>query len=328
VTIIDTNHIFVEKKMKRRSDATYVADLPPFKRILPYAMPKRCDAVVYHEFTVDLTEGIRFIKKLNRNDPGDHTYRVFELFLSALLRTITVRPHLNRFIMNYDCWQRNELSLNFVVKEDYTDEAPEHTAILYFEPDMTFPEIASIINRTIEESRNGGDGNDTDSAIGFFLHFPKWVLRSLLAIIRFFDVIGLAPKALRDADGLHASAFVANLGSINLSGSPHHHLYEWGTTSLFLTMGMLKRKRMVDEEGNQTHMDTMQIGVSVDERIADGFYFIKSMQILQDHLSHPELLMQRPQIPALPPSAKEVAKKHRIKRKVRRKRRRFLRKSA
>lgn len=314
--------------MKRRSDATYVAGLPPFKRILPYAMPKRSDAVVYHGFTVDLTEGIRFIKRLNQEEPGDHKYRVFELFLCALLRTIAVRPQLNRFIMNYDCWQRNELSLNFVVKENYTDEAPEHTAIIYFEPDMTFPEMASIINHTIEVSRKGGKENDTDSAIEFFLHFPKWLLRSIIATIRLFDVLGLAPKALRDADGLHASVFVANLGSINLLGSPHHHLYEWGTTSLFITMGMLRRKRIIDEEGNRTHKDTMEIGVSLDERIADGFYFIKSIQILQNYLNNPDLLMQRPELPGSPPSVKEVAKKRRKKRKALRKRRKSLRKSA
>ncbi len=310
--------------MKRRLDATYVADLPPFKRILPYAMPKRSDAVVYHQFTVNLTQGIRFIKHLNKIGEGDHKYRVFELFLAALLRTIATRPHLNRFIMNYDCWQRNELSLNFVVKEDYTDEAAEHTAIIYFKPDMTFPEIASLVNKTIEESRHGSDDNSTDAAIHFFLRFPKLLLRFLVGIIRYFDVRGFAPKILRDADGLHASAFVANLGSINLLGSPHHHLYEWGTTSLFLTMGALKRKRVIDEEGNQDYIDTMDIGVSLDERIADGFYFIKSIQVLQDYLEHPQQLMERPELGEVILTRKEK----RMQKKAKRKRRKAMKKSA
>lgn len=314
--------------MKRRPDATFVAGLPPFKRIFPYIMPKRVDSIVYHQFNVDLTEGVRFIKQLNKDQPGDHKYRIFELFLAALLRTIATRPHLNRFIMNYDCWQRNELSLNFVVKEDYTDEAPEHTAIIYFDPDMTFPEIASLINKTIENSRKGGSDNDTDAAIEFFLHFPKFLLRFLVALIGFLDVKGLAPKALRDADGLHASAFVANLGSINLMGSPHHHLYEWGTTSLFITMGALRRKRVIDEKGNRNFIDTMEIGVSLDERISDGFYFIKSMQVLQDYLYDPEQLMEPASLPKANPTRKEVAKQKRAMKKARKKRRRKMQKSA
>ncbi|MCB5231234.1 MAG: 2-oxoacid:acceptor oxidoreductase [Sphaerochaetaceae bacterium] len=283
--------------MKRRNDATYVKDIDPYKRIFPYIMPTRNGSVVYHQFSVDLTKGVQFIKKLNKESPSDHQYRVFELFLAALIRTIAVRPHLNRFIMNYKYWQRNELSLNFVVKEDYTDEAPEHSAVIYFEPDMTFEEVAKTINETIVKSRKGTDGNDTDKAIEFFLKFPSWIIRFLAAILRYLDKKGVAPKALRDADGLHVSAFVANLGSINLLGSPHHHLYEWGTTSIFVTMGALKRRRIVDDEGTRTFADSMEIGVTLDERIADGFYFIKSIGVLQHYLNNPELLNQRLVLP-------------------------------
>ena len=314
--------------MKRRNDATYVADILPFKRIMPYVMPKRNDSLVYHQFSIDLTKGVSFIKDMNSTDPGDHQYRVFELFLAALLRTIAMRPQLNRFLMNYDYWQRNELSLNFVVKEDYTDEAPEHISIIYFEPEMTLPEMASIINRTIDNSRKGGEDNDTDSAVEFFLHFPKWFLRFAVSIIKLLDWKGIAPKALRDADGLHASAFVANLGSINLKGSPHHHLYEWGTTSLFVTMGMLRRKRVVDEDGQRSFIDTMEIGVTVDERIADGFYFIKSMHLLQDYLDNPEKLMERPRLPSPIPTLREVKRHKKAAKKARRRQKREERKSA
>ena len=279
--------------MKRRNDATFVTNLIPYKRILPYLMPKRTDSLVYHQFSIDLTQTLRFIKKLNKDENKDHQYRVFEFFLAAFMRTVVLRPQLNRFIMNYDCWQRDELSLNFVVKEDYTDEAPEHSAILYFEPTMTFPEMATIINKTIEDGRKGGQDNDSDAAINFFLHFPKLVLRFIMSIMKFIDVLGFAPKALRDVDGLHATAFVANLGSINLLGSPHHHLYEWGTTSIFITMGMMQRKRYTNEDGERSFVDKMEIGVTLDERIADGFYFIKSIQVLQNILDHPETMMER-----------------------------------
>ena len=314
--------------MKRRNDATYVADLAPFKRIFPYAMPRRCDSVVYHQFTVEMTNAVRFIKDLNKREPGDHTYRVFELFLAALLRTMVMRPNLNRFLMDYRCWQRNELSLNFVVKEDYTDDAPEHSAIIYFEPEMTFVEIASVINKTIESSRKGDSDNKTDRAINLFLKLPSWLLRLVVGIIGHIDKKGFAPKALRDADGLHASAFIANLGSINLMGSPHHHLYEWGTTSLFLTMGALRRKRILDERGERSYIDTMEIGVTVDERIADGFYFTKSMALLQTYLDNPEKLMERPELPASEPTYKEMKRKRRVARKSNRRKRRRLKKSA
>lgn len=309
--------------MKKRNDATYVGDLIPYKRIFPYVMPKRTDSVVYHQFSLDITRGLQFLKDLNKNHPIDHKVRVFELFIAALMRTFVLRPHLNRFLMNYDCWQRNDLSVNFVVKEDYTDEAPEHSAIIYFDPSMTLTEMAAKINSTIEESRTGGRDNDTDSAIEFFLHFPKLVLRFLIMCMRTLDRWGIAPKALRDADGLHASAFIANLGSINLPGNLHHHLYEWGTTSVFITMGMLQRKRIVDAEGRKSHIDTIEVGVTVDERITDGFYFIKSISVLQDHLRYPEKLMERPVIPPPNPTLKEIRKRKREQKRLKRKEKRI-----
>ena len=303
--------------MKRRNDATYVADLDPYKRIFPYIMKRRNDSLVYHQFKIDLTRGVQFIKDMNHQNPGDHQYRVFELFLAAMMRTFAMRPQLNRFLANYEIWQRNELSLNFVVKEDYSDEAPEHSSIVYFQPEMTFPEMASIINRTIENARNGGTDNDSDRAIDFFLHFPKWFIRMFVLLAGWLDWHGIAPKALRDADGLHATAFVANLGSIGLEGSPHHHLYQWGTTSVFVTMGTMRRRRVINENNQRSFIDQMDIGVTLDERIADGFYFIKTIQILQDYLDHPERLLERPELPAPPLTIREVkAKKLAAKKKA------------
>jgi hypothetical protein len=93
-------------------------------------------------------------------------------------------------------------------------------------------------------------------------------------------------------------------------------------------MGALRRKRITDERGDRSYIDTMEIGVTVDERIADGFYFTKSMAMLQEYLNNPEKLMEVPVLPAASPSTKEVRKKRRAARKARRRTRRDLRKSA
>ncbi len=82
-------------------------------------------------------------------------------------------------------------------------------------------------------------------------------------------------------------------------------------------MGMMKRKRVFDEHNQRSFVDTMQIGVSLDERISDGFYFIKSIQVLQDYLKNPEKLMERPELPPPGPSEKEVKIRRRAERRAR-----------
>ena len=47
---------------------------------------------------------------------------------------------------------------------------------------------------------------------------------------------------------------------------------------------------MEDEEGNVTMRSVINIGVTADERIADGFYFARSIQLLEDILQRPEQL--------------------------------------
>ncbi|HZJ88474.1 MAG TPA: 2-oxo acid dehydrogenase subunit E2 [Sphaerochaeta sp.] len=293
--------------MSRRNDARRVYDIPPYKQIFPYIMPRRCDSLVYQHLTFDMTNAVTFIKEQKAEE--GKTYRVFEVFLAAMLRTIALRPHLNRFIANYRYWERDELSLNFVVRESSADDAPEHSMPLYFQPDMTLEEIASIITGAIDQQRQPESDTFTDEAIRFFLRFPSPVIRLIVAFARFLDRFGIAPKALREADGLHTSLFVSNLGSIGIGGhTPLHHLYEWGTTSIFLTIGQLRRTRLSPADGGGTK-DTLEIGVTIDERITDGYYLVKSMRVLQEHLLNPELLLDRPTLPAPPLTRREYRKR-------------------
>jgi len=273
----------------KRNDAKRIYDMPTLIQVYPYLMKRRCDSMVFQSMVMDLTAVVDFVKE--NKAPDGHTYRIFEVMISALLRTIALRPELNRFIANKCYWQRDELSINFIVKEDYTDEAPEHSMPMYFRPDMTLDEMATIINNTITEERKKSNEGFTDKAISFFFSFPRWFITSVIGLAGFLDKHGKAPKALRDADGLHTSVYISNLGSIGLGGSsPHHHLYEWGTTSLFVTLGMLHRKK----QSNGEFRDFMEVGFTVDERITDGWYFTKSVKLFQNFLNHPESLLGKP----------------------------------
>ena len=47
---------------------------------------------------------------------------------------------------------------------------------------------------------------------------------------------------------------------------------------------------MVDREGNDSIREVLEIGLTVDERIADGYYYAKTVKLLKHLLAHPELL--------------------------------------
>ncbi|MGD1821664.1 MAG: 2-oxoacid:acceptor oxidoreductase [Pleomorphochaeta sp.] len=280
--------------MPKRNDATYVYDIQPFKKIFPYLMPRKCDSLVYLNCDLDLSETLLFIKN-NPSPTLNRKYRVFEIMIAALIRLFVLRPELNRFLMNKKLWQRNDISLNFVVKRDYSDDSPEHSVILKFDPNMTLDEIANYVDKKIEETRSITDddnNNKADKLIDFFTSFPPFITSFFVSIIKFLDIKGIAPLSITEEDGLHCSAYLSNLGSIGLrNGKVQHHLYQWGTTSIFMTIGSLKRKRIISEEGLVRRENKLEVGFTIDERISDGYYFIKSLNILQDLINKPDQLL-------------------------------------
>ena len=304
--------------MPRRNDATYIYDVQPFKKIFPYLMPRKCDSLVYINVDLDFSYALDFI----RNNPSptlNRKYRVFEVLIAALIRLFVDRPELNRFIMNKRLWQRKDLSINFIVKEDYNDESPEHSVIIKFDPTMTLDKIANLVDQKITEARETTEDNNNNAAdklVNIFTAFPTIITTSLVNIIKYMDTKGIAPLSITQEDGLHCTAYLSNLGSIGLNnGIAHHHLYQWGTTSLFITIGSLKRQRMMKNEIIQK-VDKIELGFTLDERIADGYYFVQSLSRFQQIIKDPEQLLFKPkEILPRPAKSKRELKK-RIKAKM------------
>ena len=79
------------------------------------------------------------------------------------------------------------------------------------------------------------------------------------------------------------------MGSIKLH-SGYHHLTNWGTNSVFVIVGERKNRPFYDDEGNVTMKDSIDLGLTVDERIADGYYYSKTVRLLRKLIENPELL--------------------------------------
>ncbi len=280
--------------MSRRNDASKVEDIKLYNRIFPYLMKKRTESLVYYTISVDMTRAVNFIRLRNKQ-AGEKKYHLFDIIMAAMARTLALKPCLNRFIEKYEYWQRNDISFSFVVKRIHTNKGEERNAVVTFEPDMIFEEVAAIMRQTINSARNADESGE-ERIIKALFKLPKFIRLLCVHILRSLDRNGRYPKFLRSVDGLHASAFIANLGSISIPNPPYHHLYEWGTTSLFITFGKLHRKKVQSESGLDQVISTIDFGVTVDERIAEGYYFMQSMKLLCCLLENPHMLETRPDL--------------------------------
>ena len=57
-----------------------------------------------------------------------------------------------------------------------------------------------------------------------------------------------------------------------------------------ITIGEIHKAPVVNAEGELEVRDVVNLGCTVDERIADGFYFAKSIRYIKHLLANPEIL--------------------------------------
>ena len=125
--------------------------------------------------------------------------------------------------------------------------------------------------------------------MGVLSHCPRLVLRLFFWILDLLDYYGIYPLFLRGDDPRYCSAFVSNLRSIKMNAD-YHHLYNKGTCSFFAAIGEKKARPFFKEDGSVEMRNTIKLSYTIDERIADGYYYAKSIRIMRHLIQHPELL--------------------------------------
>ncbi len=275
--------------MGDRKDGRLIRELDPMHFITPLLYPNRCDNEAYISVKVDLEAINRYVAKLNESDP-DFRYTMFHIIVAAIIKVITLRPKLNRFIANKNFYQRNEVSASFVIKKQFADESHEGLAFIHATDQTNLEEVHSEIFRQVTDCRGGKIDSSTDS-MDMFNRMPRFVGKAIVRFICFLDRHGWVPASLIETDPYYSSVVLTNLGSIKLH-SGYHHLTNWGTNSLFVIVGEKKKRPFFNEDGSFEMRPSIDLGLTVDERIADGYYFSKTVRIIRHLIEHPELLEQ------------------------------------
>ena len=270
-----------------RRDATLLRDIDSMHYIMPLMYPNRCDNEAFISERIDLTNVNRYLEKKNAGNPA-YKYNIFQVIVTAVLKTITLRPQLNRFIANYNLYQRDGVSAAFTIKKIFTDEGDEALAFLRAKPTDNIDSIHDEIFRQVSYVRNEGKDPSTES-MDMLQKIPLIFKKPLGAGARFLDRHGWMPQSVIETDPYQSSVVLANLGSIKLH-SGYHHLTNWGTTSLFCIIGEKKPRRFELGDGTTELRDSIDIGLTVDERISDGFYCSRAVRLLKTLLENPELL--------------------------------------
>ena len=279
-----------KRRFGDRRDGKLLRDIDGMHLIMPMIYPNRCDNEAFISERIDLTNIDKYIAEYNAKDP-EFKLTLFHVIVASVMKLLVLRPKLNRFIVNKNLYQRNNYSASFIVKKQFSDSSEEGMAFIYANEDSTLDSLHDELYKQIKREKSTSSANSTADTLDFFTTIPRFLVKIIIWLLCRLDRHGIVPQDLIAADPYYASVIFSNLGSIKLK-SGYHHLTNWGTTSIFVVVGEMKKRVFLSEDGTEEYRNSVDLGLTIDERLADGYYYSKSVRILKHILEHPECLEQ------------------------------------
>lgn len=278
----------IKKKWGDRPDAVWLKDLPSMNRIMPGIMPNRADNEAFISVDIDLRPLNEYLAKKNEGRTEDK-YTFFHVVSAAIGKAFVLRPRMNRFVCNYKIYQRDKITVAFTVKKKFSDKSEEALAFFEYDETETMDSYHEKIMKVIHGTRENEVSDTSTGAMDIICKLPQWVINTIVKAVLWLDKHGWAPQSLIGSDPNHASIFLSNLGSIGLEAG-YHHLVNWGTNSCFIVIGKKYMKMDYKKDGTADLHEVIPLGITLDERIADGYYYSGTVALVKELLEHPDLL--------------------------------------
>lgn len=269
----------------KRSDGKKIKTIDPFFRLIPHIMFKRYDASNSLNMKVNCETLDAYIAKKREEDVS---INYMHIIIASIVRIFALRPQLNRFVMNGRLYKRDKIYVSFSVKKRLKEEAEETTIKLEFTGKENIFEVKKMVDESIRQVVSAKEDNSTDKTARLFAHLPNFLLKYSVKFCKFLDRHGMLPKALIKASPFHTSCFLTNLKSIHMNYI-YHHLYDFGTTGMFVSMGKEAMEPIV-KDGQVVPAKIMNLGIVADERCCDGFYHANSLRLFKRIIENPSIL--------------------------------------
>ncbi len=266
----------------RRPDGKLLKKIDPIIALTPYLMPMRCDAQVFLNYKLDYEKMARYI--VEQGQKGNRI-TFMDILIAAYVRVASEIPEINRFVANKRLYTRTQLTVSFVLLKETADvnDVEENTVKCYFDPRDTIFDVAERVKEAIEQNRREEADNSTMKVARLLMN--PILANTIVFAARFLDRYGIMPKYIMDASPFHTSLFFTQMASLGMP-AVNHHIYNFGTTSIFLSMGSVIRELSVGADGKPVRKRYLPIGLTADERICAGAVYAKMVNRLMYYIDN------------------------------------------
>jgi len=271
-----------------RTDGRRIRTEPPMNQVAPYIMWSRNGARNQFEDSIEITNVERYIRQKRRE--GLTSFGIMHVLLAAYCRSMCRYPALNRFIAGQKIYTHgDDIQFSMTVKKEMTSTAPETVLKIHLSRTDTAEDIYNKLNKEIENIKNTPLDSSFDNLAHMFMLIPGIFLKFTVWLLRVLDYFGLLPKFLLELSPFHGSVYFTSMGSLGIPPI-NHHLYDFGNIPVFCSFGCKRRALELQEDGSIVQKKYVDLKVSMDERIVDGFYYAAFFKHYKRIMLHPELL--------------------------------------
>lgn len=281
-----------KRRFGDRYDGRLIRSEDPFFRLIPYIMKYRTDSQVFFDDVIELDPINEYLKQ--KKEDGVKNIGFLHLAIAAIVRVLSQKPGANRFVAGQKIYARNEILVSLAIKKHMVEDSPETTVKMKFEPTDTIFDVVDRVNAVIEENKKEDTSNGTDKTAKIVSLCPGFLIKFIVWSCNLLDYYGIMPKVINRVSPFHTSVFITDLGSLGIQ-PVYHHIYNFGTTSIFISFGIKQREKVIDKDNNIVEKRFINLRIVGDERIVDGFYYANAFKLYKNLLLHPEKLETPPE---------------------------------
>ncbi len=284
--------ITYSKRASDRREGRQLRSLPAYSRIVPFILRRRSDAQCTLADSMEVTGIEQWLRE--KRGEGWAKLGILHLIVAAYVRTVTMRPGINRFVAGRRLFARNDIQVVLSVKRNPSISATETSIKVSFSPTDTVFDVYRRLTSAMDEVQADLTVSPPERIAGSLMRMPRFLLRMAMAGIRMLDYFDWLPRSWLDASPFHASLEVLDLGSLGIMPADPH-IPDFGTVSAALAFGAKRKVMEPGAEGKGVERHYVDYRVACDGRIADSYYFASALKCLKYFLKNPALLELPPE---------------------------------
>jgi hypothetical protein len=175
-----------------------------------------------------------------------------------------------------------------VAKRGLSDDGEEINVTMSFSPRLSLEGFCKKIDNYVSSLKKGS-GTSAEKINSLITHLPRFCVKLVFWGFKFLDYHNALPKTIIDSLPFFSTVFFTNTGSVGID-APFHHNFEIGNCGLFCAIGKIRRESCPKQDGTAELRDKVKITFTFDDRITDGIYCARAIEMVRGLVEDPEKL--------------------------------------